>query len=405
MNQVSSRPHRARRAAAVFATALTALGGVTVAATSAGASRKAAKAPILVGAISSISGGSVFGESNKGAQAYFNYVNAHGGIHGRKIAYTTLDDAISPATAGQDARKLVAQGAVALVAGESLLECGVNETYFKKAGIIDSPQGIDTGCFSGPNEAPINYSPFFALDVDLLWARHVLHDRRLCALVPGTPGLPPGYHRAVAKFQHETHSKLALFDDSLTPTTSNYTPYAIKVKDARCQFVYIAAQQAPSVAFVNDLSSQGVSGVNILFPAPDYTSAFVKAIPQTKPGVLVDDAYIPYTDTKNAQVKRFVAIERHYQGSVSDAGEGGYAAANLFVEILRTIKGPVTRASVTAAYKRAHDLSVPLLPTPWSFGHHSKAASYADHFLRDAHGHWVPVTSAKGYVVPAGKTA
>lgn len=374
-------------------------GGLVAASQGASASNAHAKPPIVVGAISSISGGSVFGLSDQGAQAYFNDVNAHGGIDGRKIQFTALDDAISPATAGQDARKLVADGAVALVAGESLLECGVNAAYFAQQGIIDAPQGIDNGCFSGANEAPINYSPFYALDVDLLWAKNVLHDTRLCTLLPGTPGLPAGYEQAVAKFQSETHTKLALYDDSLTPTTSNYVPYAIKVKDARCQFVYIAAQQAPSVAFVNDLSAQGVTGVNILFPAPDYTSAFVKAIPQTKPGVLVDDAYIPYTDTSNPEVKRFVSVEGHYGGIVSQASEGGYAAANLFVQVVRSIKGPITRASVTAAYKRAKNVSVPLLATTWSFGHNAKATSYADHFLRDEHGKWVSITPAQGYVV------
>lgn len=401
----SGGARRKVRATSLISALVVSLGGIAAGVQGASASNAASKAPIVVGAISSISGGSVFGESDQGAQAYFNYVNAHGGIDGRKITFTALDDGISPATAGQDARKLVAQGAVALVAGESLLQCGINAAYYAHEGIIDAPQGIDTGCFTGPNEAPINYSPFYALTVDLLWAKNVLHDSRLCTLLPGTPGLPPGYQAAVSKFEKDTHTKLALYDDSLTPTTSDYVPYAIKVKDARCQFVYIAAQQAPSVAFINDLSAQGVSGVNVLFPAPDYTSAFVKAIPQTKPGVLVDDAYVPYTDTANPEVKRFISIEQHYGGLVGQGSEGGYAAANLFVQIARSIKGPITRASIAAAYKRATNLSVPLIATKWSFGHNSKTPSYADHFLRDENGKWVPITSAQGYVVPGNKVS
>lgn len=387
-----------------------ALGGAIAVVQGAGASTSHVKArastsPIVVGALSSISGGSIFGQSNIGAQAYFNYVNAHGGIDGRKITYTALDDAINPATAGQDARQLISKGAVALVGGESLLECGVNAAIYAKAGIIDSPQGIDTGCFTGANEAPINYGPFIGLDVDLLWARQVLHDKRLCVLVSGTPGLPQGYAAAVGKFEKDTGTKLALYDNSMTPTTSDYTPYAIKVKDANCQFVYVTTQQAESVAFVNDLQSQGVHGVNVMFPQPDYTPAFAKVIPQVKPGVLVDNEYTPYTETGNPAVKLFTSIEQHYGGAVSDGAEGGYAAANLFVEVLRSIKGPITRASVTAAYRKAKNLTVPLLGTKWSFGHDLATQSYSDHFLRAENGKWVSLTPGAGFAVRASKTA
>jgi branched-chain amino acid transport system substrate-binding protein len=45
----------------------------------------------------------------KGAQAYFAYVNDHGGVFGRKIDYKVLDDAYDPARTVQDVRQLVQQ--------------------------------------------------------------------------------------------------------------------------------------------------------------------------------------------------------------------------------------------------------------------------------------------------------
>src|SRR5438270_7392444 len=47
-----------------------------------------------------------------GAEAYFKYVNDHGGVYGRKIDYRYLDDAYDPAQTVQQTRKLVEQDQV-----------------------------------------------------------------------------------------------------------------------------------------------------------------------------------------------------------------------------------------------------------------------------------------------------
>src|SRR5919202_465584 len=43
----------------------------------------------------------------RGADAYFKWVNAHGGVHGRKITYKVLDDAYDPARTVENTRQLV----------------------------------------------------------------------------------------------------------------------------------------------------------------------------------------------------------------------------------------------------------------------------------------------------------
>lgn len=50
-----------------------------------------------------------------GAEAYFKYVNDHGGIYGRKIEYRYLDDAYDPAQTVQQTRRLVEQDKVFLM--------------------------------------------------------------------------------------------------------------------------------------------------------------------------------------------------------------------------------------------------------------------------------------------------
>jgi branched-chain amino acid transport system substrate-binding protein len=50
---------------------------------------------------------SAYRSIEQGAQAYFEFVNAKGGVDGRKIDFVTLDDGYEPAKAVQNARRLV----------------------------------------------------------------------------------------------------------------------------------------------------------------------------------------------------------------------------------------------------------------------------------------------------------
>jgi branched-chain amino acid transport system substrate-binding protein len=58
---------------------------------------------------------SAYGQLGKVEAAYFKWLNAKGGINGRKIAFITLDDGYSPPKAVENARKLVESDQVALV--------------------------------------------------------------------------------------------------------------------------------------------------------------------------------------------------------------------------------------------------------------------------------------------------
>jgi branched-chain amino acid transport system substrate-binding protein len=71
---------------------------------------------IKIGNINPYSGpASAYGLIGKTIGAYFNKVNAEGGINGRKITYITYDDAYSPPRAVEQVRKLVESDEVLLV--------------------------------------------------------------------------------------------------------------------------------------------------------------------------------------------------------------------------------------------------------------------------------------------------
>lgn len=71
---------------------------------------------IKIGAIHPYSGpASAYGTIGKAIGAYFDKVNAEGGINGRKIKYIALDDGYNPAKTVEMARKLVEQDEALLV--------------------------------------------------------------------------------------------------------------------------------------------------------------------------------------------------------------------------------------------------------------------------------------------------
>ena len=68
---------------------------------------------ILIGGTVPLSGeAAAFGSVGPGAKAYFDHVNATGGVNGRKIEYRYYDDAYNPAQTTQMTRKLVEQDGV-----------------------------------------------------------------------------------------------------------------------------------------------------------------------------------------------------------------------------------------------------------------------------------------------------
>jgi branched-chain amino acid transport system substrate-binding protein len=58
---------------------------------------------------------SAYGQLGKAEEAYFKWLNAKGGINGRKINFISLDDGYSPPKAVENARKLVESEQVAVV--------------------------------------------------------------------------------------------------------------------------------------------------------------------------------------------------------------------------------------------------------------------------------------------------
>ena len=121
--------------------------------------------PIKVGAVVTITGAADFSSASRAAAAYFDCVNANGGINGRPIQYLVEDDGTNPEQAAGAAARLVEdEGVVAMVASTSFLECGVNGPYYAENNVVViAGTGAPRECFESANIAPVNAGPRISL--------------------------------------------------------------------------------------------------------------------------------------------------------------------------------------------------------------------------------------------------
>ncbi|MGL6280368.1 MAG: ABC transporter substrate-binding protein [Gaiella sp.] len=102
-----------RRTALALACVVAALVAVATAGGAGSADPGVTPTTVLIGGTVPLSGeAAAFGSVGPGAKAYFDWVNARGGVNGRRIEYRYYDDAYNPAQTIQLTRRLVEQDEV-----------------------------------------------------------------------------------------------------------------------------------------------------------------------------------------------------------------------------------------------------------------------------------------------------
>lgn len=148
---------------AILTTGVIALAGQAVAGPSCGGNTGVAATgeAIIVGGIHGNAPPGDWTSSTDSAAAYFNCVNANGGIHGRPIDYRVENDAWNPEAAAQAAAKLVHDAkAVAMVGNGSFIEMAVNANTYKDADIMVMASACAISeCFESPNIVSTNEGP------------------------------------------------------------------------------------------------------------------------------------------------------------------------------------------------------------------------------------------------------
>ncbi|WP_419840881.1 ABC transporter substrate-binding protein [Candidatus Poriferisodalis sp.] len=120
--------------------------------------------PIVIGNVTTSIPGIDFSSGPLMMQAYFECVNANGGIHGRPLEMVWENDNGIPDDAAAAARKLIeTDQLVAIGGGFSILDCAVNAAYYEEQGYNVVLAGVPAECFSSPNIAATNMGPAYSL--------------------------------------------------------------------------------------------------------------------------------------------------------------------------------------------------------------------------------------------------
>ena len=147
--------------------------------------------PIPIGAVVGKTGPDDFSASALAAQAYFKCVNANGGIHGRPVEYTILDDQWNPEIAAQVATKLVKdRKVVAMVGSSSFVECGVNaKMYAQEDVMVIAGVGVPRECFFAKNYVPVNAGPRVSAAVVAMYMAQAYKAKKMVCVIPNIPSL------------------------------------------------------------------------------------------------------------------------------------------------------------------------------------------------------------------------
>jgi branched-chain amino acid transport system substrate-binding protein len=136
---------------------------------------------IVIGGTVPLSGiAASYASVGRGAEAYFKYINAQGGVHGRKITYKYLDDQYNPAQTVQVTRQLVQQERVFAIFNSLGTEHNLNVRAFLNAAKV--PQlfvGSGATTFGRDHKRypyTIGYLPSYVGE-GKVYARHILRTK------------------------------------------------------------------------------------------------------------------------------------------------------------------------------------------------------------------------------------
>ena len=337
----------------------------------------AAGTPINLGSIVTDSPQANFTDIANMAQAYFNCVNANGGVNGHPIKYFIQKEQINPAQIASEAKQLVtSDNVVGIVGNTSIIECTINHSYWEKLGFFLIDSGIAPECYSTSNSAAVNMGPRYSSDGAVQYAitQHpskIVFDQ---ANVPGTSYIAAGPN-AIAKA-----AKIPIVDMTANPPVSDANSVAISLVDAAGKDGAVVLNFTPPDALVILQAAQklNIEGNVKLWACstPCNTDFLAKSLGSKWNGkIFVNAELTPPDGTNTATMNLYKAILSQYgsavAGGIGSFSQMGFVEAELMVKALQSVTGDYTVASVNAAIKGLKNVNTGMLCQQWTYGDYS----------------------------------
>ena len=330
-------------------------------------------APIVVGAITGKTGPDDFSASTKSASAYFDCVNANGGINGRPVQYEIGDDQWNPEIAAQLAAKIVNdQGAVAMAGSASFVECGANADLYKSAGIVSiAGVGVPRECFTASNYAPTNAGPRVSTTAAAEYAGDVLGAKSFVCIAPNIPNVGPWACDGVKIWAESKgfKSESILIDPATLDAASVVLQAASYAPDA-------IVLSLPKGLMLPVLTAAEEQGMNETIKFVSAASGYDLTVPETL-GAAWDGKFWVNMEfnalgSDGADNQNWLAVMDGY--AAADAprdtfSQAGYLAARAVTEAMLTLDpATINRETVTAALGQVKAFKSDIFCSDWYYG-------------------------------------
>ena len=333
-----------------------------------GTGKKATGRPIKLGGIDMLIPGVDFTTIGKVANAYFQCVNDNGGIRGRPISYTLLNEQLNPAQEAALARKLVeSDKVVGIVGNTSFAECGTNWRYYKSKGFVVIGAGVQAECYGTSSFAEVNMGPRYSN----IGAAQALVGAGVKKLVVASPATISAYaDGGVVKVAQKAGIPSQVFPTVLPVTDANST--ILKLVQAAGDGGGVILDFTPDTApaLLQAAVAQGLVDKVKWGSSTPIANAFMASQTSAFDGKFFINSEIALLDSKGPDETLYQQVNAKYSPKIAiqSFGQFGYLDAKFAVQALLNVKGAITAKSYNNAVRALKDQKTDMLCKPFYVG-------------------------------------
>jgi branched-chain amino acid transport system substrate-binding protein len=325
-----------------------------------------------------------YSEISPASNAYFKYVNAHGGVNGRKIIYKVLDDGYNPAKTVTDVHQLVLQDKVfAIFNGLGTPTHQQVVPFLNQQKVPDLFVASGCLCWNAPSTAPetFGWQTDYTIEGKIL-GKYISQKFKGQKIAIFAQGDDFG-HNGVKGLQDEVPASQIATTQYYDPTNTNVAPQVQKLQQSGAKIV--VSFSVPAFTALLQLTS-----LQLQFQ-PQLVVSNVGSDPKTLAGLLttfskgkapgaklvqgiITDGYLSSpADPSNSWIQLFQKIHDQYDAKAPFDGnvEYGMAAAYTFVQALKAAGQNPTRDSIVKAIESSHFSGPGLVPFAFSGSSHA----------------------------------
>jgi len=294
-----------------------------------------------------------YGVIANATRAYFDYVNAHGGVYGRKLRLDVLDDGYDPARTKANVQNLV-----------------LSKGVFALVDVLGTANNLAVRPFIDQHRIPLVYPATgsslmahpldkytFALQVTYTiegkvltdYAVTKLHARKIGVFYQNDDFGKEGLNAVTARAKHDGAAVVDAEPYELTQT--DFSSQALKLKNAGADAILMFAVPGPFITFMTDIPKVGLKA-KLLSSDVALSYGVVKALGPLAEGMYFDNyATLPTANNPQAALYRQVVTKYGTPTAtpVDTFTAVGVGAAEVFVEGLRRAGRNPTRPGLITA--------------------------------------------------------